>query len=289
MKYYKIPSAIILEVTGKDSPRYLQSRLTNNIKALSIGQSCLAAQLTPQGKTQGVFRVYKVEENKFLLSAERGVSEEIIPAFKKYIVADRVIVRNINESGAALWCIQVVNQPLTQANLYKIGTLGKENEFFVSETSQASEDLQSYLKKENAESISEEEFELQEFIEGKPRFGKELSEQVLFNESTIEEAVAFNKGCYVGQEVVEKIESFGKTAKIIRRFFVQNEPHTQEVIPPGTIVLNDQTELGKVLSSYYDKKSDKHIVFARVRNEQIDGLETIFIAGKKVFTNVDSN
>jgi folate-binding Fe-S cluster repair protein YgfZ len=96
--YFQFPSPIVFAVSGKDSERYLNARLTNNIRTLEINKSCLAAQLSPQGKTEGLFRVYRDQSDHFLLYADGGDSAQILTAFKRYIVADRVEVEDLSNA-----------------------------------------------------------------------------------------------------------------------------------------------------------------------------------------------
>jgi folate-binding protein YgfZ len=289
VKYYYISTAIILEVSGKDSPRYLQSRLTNNIKSLSVNSSCPAAQITPQGKTQGIFTVYKVEETRFILVCNRGNPDEVISAFKKYIVADRVTVENITEKGAKVFCVsKTLSVPLTDSLL---STTNNSNDFRVIITlnSESENQLLDIFDKNNVRLMSEDEYDYLEFTAGIPRFGKELTDQVLFSESGYDDAIAANKGCYVGQEVVEKIESFGKTPKIFKRLITDNSSELQEAIPEQTSILLDGTEIGRVVSAHYDKNSNHHLVFVRIKNDERIDMSNVIIAGNKVLDNVDTN
>ena len=87
--YYLYPEAIIIKVSGKDAGRYLQARLSNDINKLSEGESCLAACLTPQGKTEALFTVYKAAE-EYLLFCSGGDPETVKAGLARFIVADRV-------------------------------------------------------------------------------------------------------------------------------------------------------------------------------------------------------
>ena len=61
----------------------------------------VAAQLTPQGKTQGLFRVIRTENNSFVLYADDGDRSALLIALKKYLVADQVVVTDLTEADGA--------------------------------------------------------------------------------------------------------------------------------------------------------------------------------------------
>jgi len=268
-------------VTGKDSPRYLQSRLTNNIKLLAVGERCFAAQLTPQGKTQGIFNVYKAEETCFILTCDRGNQSDIIAAFKKYIVADRVTVEDCSEEGA-LFCVDASLTLPHIADIYRTGDRFASNTDVVALSSNASSALREHFTSLHAAAMTAAAFELLEFQAGIPRFGKELDEQTLFSESGFDDAIAANKGCYVGQEVVEKIESFGKAPKIFKRVAIGHTVTTYDAIQPHTPVMYGEVDIGRVISVCNDDTNNQSLAFIRIKNDASIDLNKLLISGNTV-------
>jgi folate-binding Fe-S cluster repair protein YgfZ len=127
--FFTIPSAIILEVSGLDAPRYLNARLTNDIKKLlKPDRALVAAALTPQGRTQGLFLVSGDVGSKVLLACDGGLKEEVVEAFKKYIVADRV---QVVDKSQELSLIHVIGPKAINAALAEIGVRQKLQEFQV--------------------------------------------------------------------------------------------------------------------------------------------------------------
>ena len=90
MKYFEIAAPIILDVAGKHSQRYLQARLTNDIRQISKDTGISAAALTPQGKTEGLFLLYLQSEGNYRLICDAGNKNEVLSALKRYLVADQV-------------------------------------------------------------------------------------------------------------------------------------------------------------------------------------------------------
>ena len=89
---YQFKAPIILELSGKDSLRYLNARLSNDLKNIVPGRALRAAALTPHGKTEGLYLVLQLAEQRYLLICDGGSKEEVIAALKRYMVADRIEV-----------------------------------------------------------------------------------------------------------------------------------------------------------------------------------------------------
>lgn len=279
MDYFHFKNAIILQVSGKDSERYLHARLSNNIKALKIGQSFQAACLSSQGKTQAFFQVAKLADAQYLLLCSGGDAQQVLAALKKFIVADRVEVLDLSNSHTAIHLISsqlqnVNNLIICQMPIDRIGQAGLDlivkNENF--------ELLKNQISLTNE--IASEDFELSRIKFGAPSFDQELNEKYLFSECGLSQAISFNKGCYVGQEVVEKIDAYGKAPKILRKICVAGKLEKTEKNPK--ISLNSEN-IGEILSFAYDPKDGKTYAFARIDNEQellqseklsVNGLES---------------
>ena len=98
MRYFQVTDAIILSVSGRDARRYLNSRLTNNIKTLADGEVVSAGLLTPQGKTKAVFQVLSLGQDQFFLICDGGDRAKVMAATRQFIVADRVVVEDQSDN-----------------------------------------------------------------------------------------------------------------------------------------------------------------------------------------------
>ena len=224
----------LFEVTGKDSKRYLNSRLTNDINKLQDYQ--LSFMLSPQGKIEGQLFVYPLED-KYLMFAS-GEQEEVLKNFKRFIVADRVSVSIVNLQLQAIddGSSELVysEQEIRLSNTF----LGKEKIFTFSIGNKIDFD-----------------FDLR-FEYNQPIYPNELND-ILLPEVAIPDCIAANKGCYVGQEVVERVLAIGKVPSVVKRV-----DFNVEVKPKDRFFDSDKRLVGEVLS--LDKTGKK--AFARVKN-----------------------
>ena len=214
MKYYISNTPVVLLVSGPDAPRYLNARLTNDFKSLAVGQSQLSAALTAQGKTEAFFTVYKKAQDSAILYSLEGDNEEIEEAFCRFKVADQVEVENVSKTYGVAHVCEVIesSDDIISIPVNRVGSLGLD---LVGPKEKLSE-LASEL-------LTREQFEEQRIIAGTPSFPQEINSNYLFMESGFgEQAVSFSKGCYIGQEVIEKVDARGRLPYVLEHLVLED-------------------------------------------------------------------
>ena len=96
---------------------------------------------------------------------------------------------------------------------------------------------------------------------GKPRYGDDIFDTTLPQETQQMHAVHFTKGCYIGQEIVERIRSRGH----VNRLLVKLELEGKTPVAAETKVMAGAAEVGEVTSSAYSPALDKVVALAYVR------------------------
>ncbi len=295
---FPLPHTSVFHVHGKDAPRYLHSRLTNSIRTLTVGNSCQAAALTPQGRTEGLFTCLRTNESEYFLSCDGGGREELLTALRRYVVADRVTIEPTDRIGSVIHVSASVKAHLYTAALVdplflpellpenplriaatipnlRLGELGFD--IWTWEPWEAAEALRKTLSE--FQCLTSEQFEIQRLSQGFPSFPSELNPSRLLTEAPIGRMVAKNKGCYVGQEVIERVESRGATPRLLARFSCES---VQNLTPGAAISvkrIDGGTEkMGEVLSSA--STGDEVFGFASIRR-QAEPAEPIFVEGRK--------
>lgn len=90
---------------------------------------------------------------------------------------------------------------------------------------------------------------------GVPRLGSELSESALFNELDLSNAVSFTKGCYLGQEIVERVDSRGRVGRRLLGMTLVEGPHG--LPPAGAKISNEARKLGAVSSAAHGPSGER--------------------------------
>ena len=96
-----------------------------------------------------------------------------------------------------------------------------------------------------ARPVGSEALELQRIVTGVPRYGVDIRERDLPQETEQARALNFNKGCYVGQEIVERIRSRGAVHRKFSGFVAEGAA----AIAPGTKIVASEKEVGEITSA----------------------------------------
>jgi folate-binding protein YgfZ len=267
---YDLGNRAKLFLTGEDRVRWLNGMVTNNIRDLATGQGAYAFLLNPQGKILGDLYAYNRGES-IVVDTDRSQLDKILATFDHYIIMDDVEVTNASEQLTALGIAGPKSRQVLEASGIQIPEATPLQIFeaqctcncdCVQCTAVRGEDagLESYelwLAPDNARKawdtlvghgatpLGSEALELHRIVSGVPLYGVDIRERDLPQETEQARALNFNKGCYVGQEIVERIRSRGA---VHRKFsgFVAEGSHA---ISSGTKVVAGDKEAGEVTSA----------------------------------------
>ena len=193
-------------VTGIDARKFLHSQLANDIASLAIGDSRYSLLLEPTGKITSLVRVRCIAEDNFLLDTESGLAEitsSRLSRFKIRIKCEIVtnsqnyfLFRNLtNEQHVKLVSSDSAMKAWRGANL---------------EVDAVTFDPKQIL---NIRQGSSGEYELARVLAAWPIMGVDMTTDSTPSETGLTDvAVSFTKGCYPGQELVERMDSRGTAA-----------------------------------------------------------------------------
>ena len=97
----------------------------------------------------------------------------------------------------------------------------------------------------------------------KPRYGEDIFDTTLPQETQQAHALHFSKGCYIGQEIVERVRSRGQ----VHRMLMPLQLDTKEAPPAGTKLQAGETNVAEITSAAYSPALDKVVALAYVRTE----------------------
>lgn len=219
---------------GRDRARLLHNISTNEVKKMVPGAGCYAFLLNPQGRIQADLNLFCFAD-RFLIDTEPELREKVHQHIRRYIIADQVELEDSTESTGCL----AVEGPGAEALLASLGAPVPEADFAhapwegrtvarASATGQPgarifcpspddARALAARLESAGAPAASSEDARTLRIENGKPRYGDDIRETTLPQETQQMHAVAFNKGCYLGQEIVERIRAQGHVNKKLMR------------------------------------------------------------------------
>jgi folate-binding protein YgfZ len=262
--WYLQPSPVVFKVTGKDARRYLNNRLSNDLRTATAGASLVAGALTPQGRVEGLYTVYVVSNDLFYLASDGGERQPLFAALGRYIVADRVSI--IDCSFDVLVGHVAGNEPLAcgEGDLcltHPQRRIGEEGRDFLLITENPAAAL-AKVTEQLGGGLSTAEYDLKRFADGFAQYPTEINDSLILTEAQLRDAVSFQKGCYVGQEVIERSDAIGRLPRQLERIVFEG---SESVQPQASVVGKDAKPIGKVLSTIADITSNRTFAFALLK------------------------
>lgn len=195
----------VLQVDGVDARKFLHSQLANDIALLKIGESRYSLLLEPNGKVTSLMRVRCNSEESFVLDCDAGfgeVSATRLSRFKIRIKCEIVMttqkfvaLRGLLAEEYAKFSEIATAMPAWRAKDFAIDVVAN--------------DFDRSLLREGAQA----DFEAARVQAIWPTMGVDMSSNSMPAETGLTDvAVSFTKGCYPGQELVERMDSRGATA-----------------------------------------------------------------------------
>lgn len=280
-------------LTGADRVRFLHGQVTNDVKKLRGGEGCYAAITTAKGKMQSDVNIFGLQD-ELLLDFEPGLAALVSQRLEKYIVADDVQVVDVTPHYGLLSVqgpqAEVVVRatglfgevPTTQLGFTKtsaapdgeiylmnqprLAAVGFDLFVPLTALSAVADKLIAAAKSMGGRAVGWRALEIARIEAGIPRFGADMDETNLPIECGIEaRAISYQKGCYIGQEVLNRIHSIGHVNRELRRLRLALELKT---LPGrGDKLFHGGKEVGHITSAVRSPASNCAIALGYVRRE----------------------
>jgi folate-binding protein YgfZ len=252
-------------LTGGDRIRWLNGMVTNNIRDLAAGHGLYAFLLNPQGHILGDLYAYN-RGDSLLVDTDRSQLEKILATFDHYIIMDDVEVADASDKLTAIGMagskapevlrvaglerpelapleLRNLTGPPTGSTLVRGDNAMTECfELWLSPADVGA--LWERLVSTGARPVGTAALELLRIAAGIPRYGQDIRERDLPQETEQERALNFSKGCYIGQEIVERIRSRGSVHRKFTGFEVDGP-----LPAPGMKIQADGKDIGESTSA----------------------------------------
>ncbi len=277
--------------TGADRARLLHAMTTNHIQNLEPGMGCYAFFLNAQGRIQADVNLLCFEDH-FLLDTEPETRERVYRHLDKYIIADDVALEDatgriatlglegpgsfdtLSLIGLAVPATAFAHATSDEITVQRIAATGAPGvRMFL--PSGRKEEIIARIESAGACAANAEEANIVRLEHGVPRYGDDIGEMSLPQETQQMHAVHFEKGCYLGQEIVERIRSRGH----VNRLLVGLEIDTSEPPLRGTKILADAGEVGEITSAALSPASGKVYALAYVRAPFAEPGKSLAVSG----------
>jgi folate-binding protein YgfZ len=293
----------VVAVAGSDRTRWLNGMVSNDVARLEPGPSnsgCYATLLTPQGRIVADLQVLQ-RGDVFWLDVAAFAVGAVIDRLERYIIADDVQLADRSAeferlglegpaafeifSRAAQNALRLSPDACTDVRVagvsVTVAAFGWSGEAALQlfAPTGAGTAVADSLRAAGAElGLVASDFEVLEILRieaGVPRLGAELDESVLPAEAGLDRAVSTRKGCYTGQEVVERLRSRGQVShRLVGLSTVGEEP-----VEVGAEVTAAGKRVGEVTSACLSPAAGA-VALAFVRREFADTGSELEVEGR---------
>ena len=293
-------------VTGEDRVKWLQSVISNDILPLTVGTGLYSSLLTHKGKMLTYFRVYALAE-ALMLEDVGEIGDATFQSLRKFLLYG---TKAKIESCAETWGLLLLSGPKATAliqsafgvDMSGVRPLGfvthdvSGQQALIIRTEETGEtDVEVLLPSDalvmawerlweggaplGLKPFGAEAREALRLEAGLPLAGRDLTEEIVPPEANLEgKAFSLNKGCYPGQEVVARMDTYGS----VRRRMVGLVLADQTIPPTGAKIFSGDREVGWISSAAHSPSLDCPIALGfPLRDFTKPGTElTVEIAGQ---------
>lgn len=289
-----------IRITGSDRVRWLNGMATNSVQELTPGQGGYNFFLNVQGRIQGDGYIF-ASSDALLLETAKPQILTLIPYLDHYIIMDDVELADVTSERHGITIVG----PQAQSTLAQLGlAVDQLNELeyielgwnstklaiihtyspivprfeLWADTPAGAEALLAALKTTGATPCEPAVFEALRILEGRPLYGTDIRDRDLPQETNQARALHFAKGCYLGQEIVERIRSRGN----VHRTFMAFRLSGSSAPTRGTTLESagkPAGELTSIVTVEDDQGQPIHLALGYARREALDRHEPLQYSG----------
>ena len=200
-----------LRVTGNDRLRFLNGQVTNDVRKAGEAVAVEACVLNAKGKMNAHIFV-SAAPDCFWLDADRELREALPVRLERYVIADDVQIENVTDRLSVFHVLSRAAPNLSDCRIVSLRRFAEPG-WDIWADAAAHDDVSRQLSS-TFDHLDPATAEIMRIEEGIPRWGRELTEEIIPIEANLEKrTVDYEKGCYIGQEVISRIKMSGQTNK----------------------------------------------------------------------------
>ncbi len=198
-------------LTGTDRFRFLNGQLTNDLRKTTGTVAIEACVLTAKGKMNGHLFV-TAEGESFSVDAEPELRETLRARLERYIIADDVQIEDVTDQFSLFHVLSEKSPTAEHGRFVSVRRFAEQGWDIWSDA--ARHDAVWQQLSSAFAFLDSTAAEVMRIEQGIPRWGRELTEEIIPIEANLEQrTIDYEKGCYIGQEVISRIKMSGQTNK----------------------------------------------------------------------------
>jgi len=223
---------------GPDAERYLNGQTTTDVRRATPDLAMPSLITTAKGKIEADIFISRQAPDAFFIDAPDDLREALQMRLDRYLIADDAEITDVTEEFGLVHVIGAEPAVPEGAVVRRANRYGRDGWDLLGGTGISLAQLGTALTSEDLEPFR--------IAHGIPRWGAELSPDVLPQEARLEErCLDFHKGCYIGQEVISRIKSVGKVNRLLCALVAEG---ANDALAPGNLLFLEDREVGSITS-----------------------------------------
>ena len=206
----------LIQIEGTEAEKYLQGQLTCDVTKLAVGESTLAAHCDPKGKMSALFRLIRQDEQTFYMLLKSALLPSALDQLKKYAVFSKVTFTSLDWQILGVAGTKGIEKCGQFSAQIRIDVNGQQPRVIVLHSTQLALEP----------TVEAQAWDLLDIQDGVPSLAAatqlEFIPQAL-NLQSVEQAISFHKGCYIGQETVARAKYRGANKRALFIFAAQTQ------------------------------------------------------------------
>jgi len=256
--FFDLSARAKLRLTGADRVRFLNGQTTNDVRrarAEATQESCV---LNAKGHLDAHLFLFATP-NDIWMDVDQELRGQLSIRIERYVIADDVVIEDVTDQFA-LFHVLADSEPKTAAATFCLRSrrLGSEGWDLWVESAGA-EKMRNVLAADYR-AMDESEWEVLRIENGIPRWGRELTPEIIPPEANLQmRAIDYEKGCYIGQEVISRMKMSGQTRQRLSGLT------SGIALVPGMEVRAGTKVVGRVTSAVFSQRMNSHIALAMIK------------------------
>jgi len=260
----------LIAIWGKEAVQFLDGMITNDMKTLEDGAQMLAAFPNAQGRLLAAVRVLR-DGDRFLIETEEATREKVFQNLFRFTFAGDFFVEDLSDYWRHFVVFGTESTEIANGLLEAVdgvAFLGNSTSGY-SVANDLAEAFLDALKDSETLTISDGLYETLRIESGIPKYGVDMDETTIVPELGLDGLISYNKGCYIGQEIIARIHFRGHVAKRLTGLMSEPGAIATGFLPGAELTNADGKNAGRITSVTFSPKLDKTIALAFVRYDYL--------------------
>jgi len=256
--FFDLSARTKLRVTGADRIRFLNGQTTNDVRKAGAEATQESCVLNAKGHFDAhVF--LSATPNDIWIDADQELRELLQTRLERYVIADDVKIEDVTDQSALFHVLAGSEPKISDAKFgFRSRRLGIDGWDLWVETPRV--EATKSARAANYRAMDDSEWEILRIENGIPRWGRELTREIIPPEANLAaRAIDYEKGCYIGQEVISRMKMSGQTRQ--RLCGVTSE----KALAPGKELHAETKMVGHVTSAVFSERLNAHIALAIIK------------------------